>query len=174
MTTRRSWLGGLAAVHDGITRVGFFCAGICLGLIVITYCYEVVARYFFSSPTTWASSLVSYLLCYTVFLALPELSRQRVHIVISIVLDVMPSNFSKFLQRCAYGLAAAACLLAAAFSLDATWNQYARGIQTVNEWRVLKWPLSIAIPYGLFSTSIYYMRHLLSGEGLVTTDAAQL
>jgi TRAP-type C4-dicarboxylate transport system permease small subunit len=147
-----------------ITRTGFFIAGVCLVMVVFTYCYEVVARYFFSSPTIWASSLVAYLLCFIVFLVTPELARNRIHITITIVLDVMPDKYARFLNRCAYATAALACLLAAGFCLDATLTQYTRGIGTVNTWRIHKWPLSAAITYGLFSTSIYYMRHLLSRE----------
>jgi TRAP-type C4-dicarboxylate transport system permease small subunit len=164
-------LGGLAAIHDRITRIGFFCAGVCLVLIVLTYCYEVVARYFFSSPTFWASSLVAYLLCFTVFLVVPELSRDRTHITITIVLDVMPKKYARLLNRCAYATAALACLLAAGFCLDATLSQYARGIGTVNTWRIPKWPLSAVITYGLFSTSVYYVRHLLSPEGPAASEA---
>lgn len=154
-----SWLYGAAKAHDALTRFGFFCSGVCLAAIVFAYCYEVVARYFFSAPTTWASSLVSYLLCYTVFLAIPELSRRRAHIFISIVLDLMPMKSATFIQHTTYILAAATCLAAGAFCLDATIFQYVRGIETVNEWQVPKWILSITIPYGFLSTGIYYLRH---------------
>ncbi len=159
-----SWLARPLAVHDFITRLGFVVAGVCLVLIVFTYCYEIVARYFFVAPTTWASSTVSYLLCYMVFLAMPELTRQRVHIFINIVLDMMPNRRATLLQRGAYVVATIACLLAAGFSLEASWSQYVGGYSTVNEWRVPKWLVSGAIPYGLFSTSLYFLRHALSGS----------
>lgn len=168
---RSPWLVWPAAVHDAITRAGFFLAGLCLSMIVFTYCYEVVARYFLSAPTAWASSVVSYLLCYMVFLAMPELSRQRVHIFISIVLDIMPVRHATLFQHLAYVVAAIACLLAAGFCFSATMQQYMRGIETVNEWRIQKWMLSVAIPYGLFSTSLYYMRHVARREPYVSAEA---
>lgn len=170
---RSSWLARLAGVHDVITRVGFFLAGLCLALIVIVYCYEVVSRYLLSAPTTWASSAVSYLLCYLVFLAMPELSRQRVHIFISIVLDTMPVRHATLFQHAAYIVAAIACLLAAWFCFSATAQQYVGNIQTVNEWRIDKWMLSAAIPYGLLSTSLYYMRHVLRGEPYASAEGVQ-
>ena len=167
---RRSWLSGLGAVHDAVTRAGFFLAGVCLVAIVFSYCYEVVARYFFSSPTFWVSSLVAYLLCFTVFLVVPALSKDRTHITITIVLDMMPARYARFLNRCAYATAAIACLFAASFCLDATLTQYGRGIGTVNTWRVAKWPLSAAITYGLLSTGVYYVRHLFSRDVSLTSD----
>jgi len=148
----------LAAVHDAITRLGYALAGLCLVTIVCSFCFEVVSRYFFSAPTAWASSMVAYMLCAMVFLAMPELSRQRIHIFISMLLDKMKPEHATRLQRCTRVVAACACLLAAAFCFDATMNQFGRGIATVNECRIQKWVLSIVIPYGLFSTSIYFIR----------------
>ena len=151
-------LNGLAMAHDALTRAGFCLAGACLAAIVAAYTYEVVARYFFYAPTSWASALVSYLLCYTVFLAMPELARNRVHIFISIVLDELPIRSATALQHLTYGIAAIACFAATWFCFDATWAQFVRGIYTVNEWSVPKWILSAAIPYGFFSTGIYFFR----------------
>src|SRR5690606_7205405 len=136
----------LAATHDAVTRLGYLLAGACLVVIVCSFCFEVVARYFFSAPTSWASSMVAYMLCAMVFLAMPELSRQRIHIFISMLLDKMKPEHATRLQRCTRVIAAGACLLAAAFCLDATMNQFERGIATVNEWRIQKWLLSAVIP----------------------------
>lgn len=166
-----SFLATLGRIHDGITRIGFFIAAVCLAAIVFIYCYEVVARYFFSAPTVWADASVAYLLCYMVFLAMPELSRQKVHIFISIVLDTMPKSVATAFQHAAYVVAAIACLAAAIFCLDATFHQYLSNIETVNEWRVKKWMLSISIPYGLFSTCLYYVRHVARREQYQTTEA---
>lgn len=159
-----SWLSPLARVHDAITRVGFLLAAVCLTIIVGAFTYEVCARYFFAAPTRWASSLVAYMLLLMVFLAMPELTRQRVHIFISIVLDMMTERRATFFQKGTYVLGGIACLLAAVFCMDATYKQFIGNIYTVNEWRVPKWLLSAAIPYGLFSTGIYYFRHVVSGE----------
>ncbi|WP_161141480.1 TRAP transporter small permease subunit [Propylenella binzhouense] len=165
--------GRAAALHDGLTRLGFVLSGVCLLVIVVSYCYEVVARYFLASPTTWASSLVSYMLCYMVFLAMPELSRQRVHIFISIFLDTLKIRDATLIQRGTYVVAAVACLLGAAFCMKATYAQFTTGIETVNEWRIQKWMLSIAIPYGLFSAGIHYIRHFARGEPYQTAEIVQ-
>jgi TRAP-type C4-dicarboxylate transport system permease small subunit len=170
----RSLATRLAAAHDAVTKFGCVVAGVLLVVIVLSYCYEVVARYFFSSPTTWATAVVSFLLCYIVFLVIPELSRQRSHIYISIVLDVLPKRVSRILLLFGYAIAAGACLLAAYFCFDATMAQYTRNIMTVSEWSVPKWAISVVIPYGFLSTSIYYIRHLFSGQGPANTEALQI
>src|SRR5262245_60395597 len=70
----------LAAAHDALSRLGFYVAAGCLGVIVCSYCFEVVSRYFFNAPTVWAGPLVAYMLCALVFLAAPDLTRQNAHI----------------------------------------------------------------------------------------------
>lgn len=156
----RRWLG---AALDGITLVGFYCAVACLAVITFVYIYEVSARYFFSAPTSWASAIVSYMLIYTVFLAMPELTRQRVHVFISIFLDSLPARRADLLLRTLYTIAGIACLMGAYFSFDATYKQFLSGITTVTEWRVQKWLVSAAIPYGLLFTGIHYLRHVAGG-----------
>lgn len=158
-----SWKRWLGAVHDAITLAGFYCAVLCLAVITIVYIYEVSARYFFSAPTSWASAVVSYLLLYTVFLAMPELTRQRVHVFISIFLDSLSDRRATMLMRILYTIAGIACLTAAYFSFDTTYRQFLSGITTVNEWRVQKWLVSAAIPYGLLFTGLHYLRHVAGG-----------
>src|SRR5690554_6903588 len=142
----RSGLSALARLHDGITRLGFYLAALCLIIIVSAYTYEVASRYFFSAPTTWAGSLVAYMLCFMVFLAMPELTRQRVHIFIRIILDGMPERQATRFQHAAYLIASLACLLGAWFCFDTTFKQFIGNISTVNEWRVPKWAVSGIIP----------------------------
>lgn len=156
----RRWL---ASAHDRLTLLGFYCAALCLAVITGAYVYEVCARYFFSAPTTWAAALVSYLLIYTVFLAMPELTRLRVHVFISMFLDSLPARQATAVLRMIYTVAGIACLLGGYFSFGITLTQYQNGISTVTEWQVNKWFISAAIPYGLLSTGIHYLRHVFGG-----------
>lgn len=106
-----------------------------------------------------------------VFLAMPELTRQRVHIFISIVLDALRPDRATTVQRAAYVLAGCACLLGAAFSFDATYKQFLSNTTTVTEWRVQKWVVSAAIPYGLFFAGLHYFRHVFSTKRYDTAGA---
>lgn len=156
--------GGLAAAHDELTRLGFAGAMICLLGIVVSFSYEVIARYFFSAPTVWASPLVSYLVCAMIFLAAPELTRQRAHIVINLVLDRLSPARLAFAQRAIRLIAATACFFAAWFSADASWSQFQQGIETVSYWPVKKWIVSAVIPYGLASSGLHFLRQMISND----------
>jgi TRAP-type C4-dicarboxylate transport system permease small subunit len=135
--------------------------------IVATYAIEVVLRYFFNSPTSWAGSAVAYLLCALIFLVLPELTRQRSHIFISVVPDLLSHRAATLLIKGGYFAASVACIVAAWFCFDATHVQHANGIATLNEWRVPKWTVSVFLPYGLLSSGLYFLRHGLRGEAYV-------
>jgi len=160
----------LAGVHDAVTTAGFWIAAACLVAIVCSYAIEVVLRYFLNAPTSWAGSAVSYLLCATIFLVLPELTRRRSHIFISVLPDALSQRRATLLVKAGYLAGFLASMLAAWFCADATWNQYVSEIETLNEWRVQKWTVSILIPYGLASSGLYFLRHVVAGEPYVAAE----
>ncbi len=154
----------LAAAHDAVTGAGFAGAALCTALIAVSFCYEVVSRYFFNAPTEWATPLVSYSLLAIIFLAMPELTRRAAHIAINLLLDRMRGTSARVLHAAIRAAAASACLLAAWFSADATLGQFGQGVWTNPPLAVPKWVLSAVIPYGMLSAGIYFLRQLFSGE----------
>lgn len=153
----------LARLHDRITSIGFALAALALAAIVVSFCFEVVARYFFSAPTEWASPLVSYALVAMIFLAMPELTRSAAHIAINILLDRARGSTGRALHFLIRLLAAAACLLAAWFTGTETLSQYSMGVWTSPPFAVPKWVVSMFVPYGMLSAGLYFVRQLLSG-----------
>jgi TRAP-type C4-dicarboxylate transport system permease small subunit len=151
----------LADLHDALTSASFATAACVLGGIAASFCYEVTARYFFSAPTSWANAFVSYLLCAAIFLAVPELTRRRAHVAINLLLDRLSPPNARALNRLISTAGAAACLLATWISANATLEQIGLGIETISAYPIPKWWVSIFIPYGMLSSGLYFMRHLL-------------
>src|SRR5687767_2171950 len=89
----------LVGLHDAITAASFAASAIVLAAIAFSFCYEVVARYFFAAPTSWANAFVSYFLCAAIFLAVPELTRRRAHVAINLLLDRLSPNHALILNR---------------------------------------------------------------------------
>jgi TRAP-type C4-dicarboxylate transport system permease small subunit len=150
----------LADLHDAITSASFAGAAAVLGAIAFSFCYEVTARYFFAAPTSWANAFVSYLLCAAIFLAVPELTRRRAHVAISLLLDRLPPKSAVALNRIIRAASAAACLLATWITANATLDQFNLGIDTISTYPIPKWWVSVFIPYGMFSSGIYFIRDL--------------
>ena len=101
----------VTSLHDAITRCGYQLAALIVILIAGSYCYEVAARYFFNSPTDWANALVAYLLCAVIFLAMPEQTRRRAHIAITILVDRCADPARRHLWRSLLAAVSAASLL---------------------------------------------------------------
>lgn len=153
----------LARLHDRITSLGFALAAVALAAIVVSFCFEVVARYFFAAPTEWASPLVSYSLVAMIFLAMPELTRRAAHIAINILLDRARGGTGRALHFLIRFVAAAACLLAAWFTGTESLNQFNMGVWTSPPFALPKWVVSMFVPYGMLSAGIYFVRQLWDG-----------
>jgi TRAP-type C4-dicarboxylate transport system permease small subunit len=164
----------LAAAHDLVTRAGFGAAALCVAVITGSFCVEVVARYFFNAPTSWATPLVTYSLCAMIFLALPELTRQAAHIAINILVDKASGTVAHVLRGGACVLAAVACLLAAWFSADASWGQYEQDIWTQPPFDVPKWSISLLIPYGMLNAALHFLRQLFRGGPAAGNEGSPL
>jgi TRAP-type C4-dicarboxylate transport system permease small subunit len=149
-----------AGLHDRVTIAGFRTAAALLGLIAVSFCYEVAVRYLFNAPTSWANALVSYLLCAAIFLAVPELTRRQAHVSINLLVDRASPRTARAMQRAILAAAAAACLFATWFSANATLSQYEQDITTISAYPVPKWWVSIWIPYGLFNAGLHFLRQL--------------
>jgi len=154
----------LADLHDAITWASFASAAAVLGAIAFSFCYEVTARYFFAAPTSWANAFVSYLLCAAIFLAVPELTRRRAHVAINLLLDRLSPKSAIMLNRIIRAASAAACLLATWITANATLDQINLGIDTISTYPIPKWWVSIFIPYGMFSSGLYFVRDLASDD----------
>lgn len=159
----QTW-GRILALHDAITRVSFAASAIILALIAISFSYEVVARYFFDSPTSWANAFVAYFLCASIFLAVPELTRRRGHVAVTLLLDRASPGPRAVLQRIILASGAGACLLATWITANATAEQIAMGIDTISAYPVPKWLVSIFIPYGMSSAGLYFIRHVVNAD----------
>ncbi len=172
LQTTRSWTARLAAAHDAVTRAGFIGAALCLAVITGSYCYEIVARYFFSAPTVWAGALVSYALCAMVFLTMPELTRQRAHIVLTLLQNFMSDQSASVLRRVVCVAAGVACMFAAWFIAHAIIGQYQQDVHTISAWPIPKWPLSTFIVYGMFSSSVHFLRQVMNDAPAESSMAA--
>lgn len=150
----------LYRIHDRITVAGLAGGAASVALIAGCFWYEVVARYFFNAPTSWAYDVASFALCPTIFLSVPEMTRRNAHVVVSYLVDGMPDHIRAPLSKLLLLACAVICLVAAWITGAETWRQYVRGVETITAIPILKWWVSIFIPYGLLNTSLHFWRQL--------------
>src|SRR5262245_65854755 len=82
MAHSRSWIDTAEALTRAVNRVFALAASLLVAVIVAVVVREVVLRYGFNTPSTWALDAARYLLLFTFFLALaPALdSGHHVHV----------------------------------------------------------------------------------------------
>ncbi len=160
----------LRSLHDAITRIGFAGAAACVAVIAGSFWYEVISRYFFNAPTTWAYDLASFVLCPMIFLAIPAMAQRNAHIVVAYLTDGLPERSRATVRQAVLLTAAVTCLICAWITGAETWRQYVRGVETITTVPILKWWVSIFIPYGLLGSGLYFLRQFFGDAPLPFND----
>jgi C4-dicarboxylate transporter DctQ subunit len=160
----------LRALHDRVTAIGFAGAALSVAIIIVSFWYEVVARYFLAAPTVWAYAVASYALCPMIFLAMPEMTRRGAHIVIEYLAEGLPAKYRRPLAWTVVLVTALVSLTGAWITGAETWRQYDQNIETVLAFAIPKWWVSIFVPYGLLSSAIYFLRRLFEGPPASRTE----
>jgi len=146
-----------ARALDAVTIAGGWVGVLGLAAIVVIFCYEVVSRYVFDTPTRWASDFVSYVLCASIFLCMPEVTRANGHVAVTVLIDRLGDRRRRVAQIAAYSVAFAVCLFAAYLSGLENLRQFSRDITTLTVIPVPKWSISVFITYGLAVSSLQFL-----------------
>lgn len=153
---------------DVLTQISAALAATGLAMIVASYVYEVISRYFFASPTAWASDFVSYALCAIIFLALPRVTREKAHVAVTILVDVAPKRAANITYSAANVLGFLCLTGAAWISLQENIRQFTRGIETLAIVPIPQWWVSSFITFGLALSACHLLlyvhpKHRISG-----------
>jgi TRAP-type C4-dicarboxylate transport system permease small subunit len=156
--TQTGVLSPILRVHDIISRTAWQVAALSLGLVVVIFAYEVTMRYVFSAPTRWASDVVSFMLLVTVFLSAPWLARQRGHVAVTILPEMLPPRAERIVVVAGFVAAAIVCFWAAWLCIGETAFLRSRGTMTLTSFRIPKWWLLAVISYGLLDCGLQFLR----------------
>ncbi len=158
-TLERAWdslLNGLACF-----------AGLLVVTVTLSVLYEVVARYFFNSPTIWAVDLTEYSLVYITFLGSPWVLRDHAHTRVEVLVE-------RLRPRVRVGVAVVVSLVAATGAVVMawegaweTWESYLGGHAELKAWRVYRWPLILPIFIGSVLLVIEFLRQAWQSFGVL-------
>lgn len=157
-------------VHDSITKGGFILAALSLVVIVVTYWFEVVARYFFAAPTLWGTSIIAYSLCAAVCLATPELVRVHGHVAIAILQEKLPARGRSIMGRVVSIVSTVVAVQVAYIAWLTLISQATSGIRTAAWVAVPRYWLTALILYALAGSALYFIRHAFSVQEDVDKD----
>ena len=75
-------------------------ASAAFSLMILTAVYNVITRYVFSSPRTWAEELECICLVWTTFPAAAACYKKNLHYGMDFLVDKLPMNSKLILRRC--------------------------------------------------------------------------
>lgn len=153
-------LGGLflrmRRVVDLLSDLGLWIAMAALALIVLSYNYEVAARYMFNAPTRWSAEFVSYLLLIASFLAMPRLTREGGHVAVTVLLEALPAAKMIWAQRFIAALGACICCALAWIAGEETLRQWDRGVRMMAAIPLEKAYISVWIVWGMGLSALQF------------------
>lgn len=149
----------LFGVHDWLARKLFVIASAALVAATSLFLFEVAARYIFSAPTAWSSEYVRYCLVAIIFLALPEMTRQKAHIAIEIVPENLSRNKARLLGKLNLMMSAVVSGFAGWIVCLETLKQFESGLMTNAAFPIPRYYLTALIAFGLLGASSFFLRH---------------
>lgn len=123
--------------------------------------YEVVARYVFVAPTTWAQELAEFSLLWGVFLALGRLISRRQDIAIDMLYARLRPTSQRMSDVVALGFCAAFFALAGWYGGVIAWESFDRGVTTATMLDLPKWWAEAAIPAGCLMAFIQCLTEIV-------------
>ena len=142
---------------DGLTRLSASIAALLLAMIVASYSFEVVSRYIFDAPTLWASDVVGFLLCWMVFLVMPEVTRTHGHVTITILNERLDGPTRVRVGRSLMFLGALVCFATAGVSASENMRQIVQNVTTVSVYPLPKWSIAVAMTFGFALSGLQFL-----------------
>lgn len=162
LTKGQSLLKRMVCFLDQLTRISFVLSGLALASIVLLILYEVTMRYFFNAPTNWSSDVNQWLFALTVMLALPEITREKGNVAITVLIEKLSHSKRVIVCRFIALLGASVCLAVCYIAGMECVRQYQAGITTTWINPIPKWWISLVIPVGFFLTGAQFLREAVS------------
>lgn len=144
-------------IIDGLTRLSAAIAALLLAVIVASYSFEVVSRYFFDAPTLWASDLVGFLFCWMIFLVMPEVTRTHGHVSITILNERLSGPVRLRVGQGLMLVGALVCFATAGISASENMRQIVQSITTVSVYPLPKWSIAAAMTFGFAFSGLQFL-----------------
>ena len=146
------------SLFDRISRFLFYLAGIIFVCAMLIVCLDVVMRYSFNRPMTWATEVCEYILLGIVCLGIAWLLREEGHVKIELVLSRFKPRVQALINTITSSLSALAVLAITWYGGQITWDLYQRGVELTKVLHVPKAPLLALLAVGMLLLFIQFLR----------------
>ena len=144
---------------DSFLNLLAFAAGTFAVLIMLLVSYLVIMRYIFHQPPAWIIEVCEYLLLYITFFGTAWLLRREGHVRVDLFYQALPPLWKKAFGFVTSIVGSASCFILAGLGLWVTWNNYQRGISSIQTISVPRWCLLGVIPLGSLLLAFQFIRN---------------
>ena len=129
-----------------------------LAAVTLSVVYEVVARYAFGKPTSWAVDLSEYALLVCLFYSTAWVLARDAHIKIDIFVVLCPPKVVRVLTLMASVIGAFSCAVFCCVAMIVVWEAYRDAEVIWHSLIVPKWVVWSAMPIGSLLLTIQFIR----------------
>lgn len=156
--------GSLDVVDWFSTALGWLAAAAILAIMGIS-AYDIVARYFFNAPTSWAIEVSGYLLVAATFLGAAYAEQKGAHINVDILVNNLAAGPRTFLTGVAAWLGVTFTAFAAWQSALFAYADYRNGTRFWGLLETLQWIPQVPIVIGLVALTAAILNRRRSAAG---------
>jgi TRAP-type C4-dicarboxylate transport system permease small subunit len=161
------WLERSDRIVRSIEKFCVGIAGIAMFLIMMVVVIDVVLRYFFNAPLSWAFELISlYLMVGLFFFALSDTLANHAHVCVDILHLYMPARLRHAAEFIGYAAAIPVFVGIFYMSVTATWEAYQGAEVLAGHIAWPTWPARLCVPFGvgvlLLRMALRFIGHALS------------
>lgn len=159
----------LLRVHD---RLCYGCAYISAWMmlgIALSISYEVLVRYFFSSPTKWVDDFTDYTLLYTTLLTSTWLLKKGEHVRLTFLLDRLSPRPRRVMEVISSFICAIVCGYVMWYGAADTWDSIKNSILLPRTILVPRYYIICIIPFGFLMLLVQFVRDAIELLGTINT-----
>jgi C4-dicarboxylate transporter DctQ subunit len=151
-------------VYGIVRRLNGACmalACVLIGFIALLTVWEAITRYFFRQPATWTYPVASYMLLFSIYLALGFTLQKGGHVSVDFVVEMASPRVRRWLDRLGHVLGLAFVLVFLVQSIRVTSRQLAEGQRDISALSIPIGPISAVVPVGLTLLALTYLLVLI-------------
>lgn len=163
----------IVRIADAVTDLLSIAAAVLLVFMTLAVTYEVIVRYFLSSPTTWVIEVSEICILFITFLGMAWLLKEDGHVRVDFVLIQLKVRTQALMNIVTSILGAAVALALFWYGARVSWDVYVRNYNQVAVLTIPYVYIISVIPLGSFMLFIQFLKrangYLKTWRGIQTS-----
>lgn len=157
-TTEKNKAGSsLERGFDMLNKWCCYIAGYMILVMAFIITYDVIMRYLFSKPTSWALDFTGYLMVYSTFLAAGWLLKENIHVRITLFTDLANESIQRVLTLVINVIGVIVSAFICWQGIQEVWYYFVNNQVIVRPVAVPKFLVFLPIPFGALMLLGYFI-----------------